>query len=615
MRGFALLVCYCFALELLAQSTKPGPRPIGAAYENLRPEQQKLVDDLAKRFSRQTNHKLPPNDAYDNAPQSIRTTFDAVTHALLTTKLTDPAGNKLGVAFDVIDAVEEVAGQRPGESGDQQFRVYFFLKPNAAELLERSTEFERGPDNTVFHKGYPTSYRMPGTPSIQFSISRDGKTCDVDVDYRSSGFPQGLVNGHLTASNSDVRAGKNEQKHNGRWNGLVAWWSDLFSWNLPSLREENQDGERIPELSSPPKVSSGNIEDATKGFYNLWLVKGDAPAAASFFSREAYACAERRAQSLKQPLERGMTVFYISQRLAAHNKVDPPGGTIASHSSAIEPWDPSLKQKDHAEAGSFLLLQAGPDFAEAHDCSVLADPEAKRGKTKGNFFVTISRLKGYKDPTNLQLLWTKQSGFWKIISFEVIEHGKPDVFTTPTTRSKASEVKTVEVDGDPEMVKAVETFFDLWMVKRKSAQALSYLLPEAVGCVAEPGKRSPADAKKAIITGMDEIAREVNSRSVKDAVNAPDVQHDGLRVVRHKQQDEILIVSLADQAEGLLRCGAKVSQTEVEKRADKTGATFGKLYLSVVQIEEQEGYPAVLMMAWRSTPQGWRAFWWKVESH
>ena len=63
---------------------------------------------------------------------------------------------------------------------------------------------------------------------MQMSMSEDGLRADIDVDYRSSRSPQSLFNGHLTASNSDVRAGDNPRLHNARWSGLVLWWQDTF---------------------------------------------------------------------------------------------------------------------------------------------------------------------------------------------------------------------------------------------------------------------------------------------------------------------------------------------------------------------------------------------------
>ena len=100
-------------------------------------------------------------------------------------------------------------------------------------------------DNTVYHKGYPICYRSkPSVPSIQVSSTRDKTRADVDVDYKSSGFPKGLVNGHLSSSNSDVRAGRNDEIHNSQWSGLNNWWRNLLS--LP--RELKRDG-NVEEVS------------------------------------------------------------------------------------------------------------------------------------------------------------------------------------------------------------------------------------------------------------------------------------------------------------------------------------------------------------------------------
>ena len=89
-------------------------------------------------------------------------------------------------------------------------------------VLDKSREFRRTGDNTVYHKGYPICYRSrPGPPSIQVSATTD--QIRADVDYRSSGFPKALVNGHLSSSNSDVRAGNNDETHNHRWLGLNNW--------------------------------------------------------------------------------------------------------------------------------------------------------------------------------------------------------------------------------------------------------------------------------------------------------------------------------------------------------------------------------------------------------
>jgi hypothetical protein len=95
--------------------------------------------------------------------------------------------------------------------------------------LEGSREFKRGAGNTVYHRGYPVNYRQHGgTPTIQISCATDGKRADVDVDYRSSKFPVAILNGHMTSSNSDVRAGNIHAWLINRWTGFASWWKSIF---------------------------------------------------------------------------------------------------------------------------------------------------------------------------------------------------------------------------------------------------------------------------------------------------------------------------------------------------------------------------------------------------
>ncbi len=219
-RLIVFLVCSVISIELVIAQTQPNQNKagtpqkpksetleLGKSYAALRPEQRRLVDEFVRRYNATTGSKLVPEQAYDNARLSIRTTFDAVTHALLNAKITDVQGKDLGRAIDLVDAVDEVMGEESGVGGDRQFRLYVYLKPGAMDILSRSQQFFRDKDNSVYHKGFPICYRLKnGPPSIQLSMSRDNKLADIDVDYRSSGFPKALVNGHLTASNSDVRA-------------------------------------------------------------------------------------------------------------------------------------------------------------------------------------------------------------------------------------------------------------------------------------------------------------------------------------------------------------------------------------------------------------------------
>src|SRR4029077_7909717 len=122
---------------------------------------------------------------------SEQTTFYAITHALMHTTLTDSTGAPLGLAIDRVAGVERIAGQYAGHGGDEQFRVYVNLKPDTRDVLGKSREFFSDHENTVYHIGFPHSYRQGGKePNMHFSIPEDGLRGDIDVDYRSSRSPQ-----------------------------------------------------------------------------------------------------------------------------------------------------------------------------------------------------------------------------------------------------------------------------------------------------------------------------------------------------------------------------------------------------------------------------------------
>jgi hypothetical protein len=194
-------------------------------YVDLDLQQRRLLLDLSRKSASETGRIGEPLEYFGGLTLSQRSTFDAITHALMNSPLTDARGRELGRAIDLVESLERIVGEGKGKRRDLQFRLYGFLSPGAVEKLEQSREFYRDHDNTSHHPGYPISFRQgDNLPSLQFSISRDGRRVDIDVDYRSGGWPAAAFNGHFKVGNSDVRAGGNIKRHNRRWGGLIAWW-------------------------------------------------------------------------------------------------------------------------------------------------------------------------------------------------------------------------------------------------------------------------------------------------------------------------------------------------------------------------------------------------------
>jgi hypothetical protein len=166
---------------------------------------------------------VDPAQGYENLPLSTRTTFNAVTHALLMTRLTGRSGESLSdSAMELVDRVDEVAGQILGSRGDRQFRIYVQMKPSALELLTRSKEFSRAADNTVYHKGYPICFRSTGGHRRSSSLSRATRRKPTSMWITAPQYFVALFNGHLMASNSTFARGNDESTSNSGGHELVA---------------------------------------------------------------------------------------------------------------------------------------------------------------------------------------------------------------------------------------------------------------------------------------------------------------------------------------------------------------------------------------------------------
>lgn len=127
-------------------------------------------------------------------------------------------GTKMN-GLDAIKSVNFINGETPvSEKNPQRFRIMVELQDGAYDFIMSAKNFSSVPGHG---DDYPDSRQLKGgAPSIQFSMSRDGRKADVDVDYESKNpfiVAITLCSKHCTPQNSDVRAGSHFEKHNKRF--------------------------------------------------------------------------------------------------------------------------------------------------------------------------------------------------------------------------------------------------------------------------------------------------------------------------------------------------------------------------------------------------------------
>jgi hypothetical protein len=618
-RTRACLLATSIVLLLLSGSAAAqqttAPVVLSGKYSDLHPEQKRIVDDWFRRLSEVLKQQISPEEGYDHLPTSDKTTFSAVTHALLRTPLTEESGATLGdSAMILVDKIDRVLGKIDGAGGDKQFRLYVQLKPNALEILGKSQEFDRTADNTVFHKGFPICFRSEGTPSIQVSITKDGMRADIDVDYRSSKFPVALINGHLTASNSDIRAGNNDERHNDRWAGVSSWWRSLLGLPLGDAPPEE---EKDPGMKDPPKsIENAKPAVAIHDFLQVWLVDRKPQEVVGFFSDSAMSCME-----LEQgrPIDRGVARFSMFMGL---RRINEAIGTVSDLSQAVVGVSvnkPQLRTIEQPYTSQFTLYDVREDLAEQFNCVNRLDPSlisAKAAKSTafGKYVGAVFYLKtpqGLKGET-VATLWAKQNKFWKLISYIT----EPEHEADKTAALAAPvEVPALAVDpGDPQLIIDSRDFYQKWFIRRRFNEAFQYISPRAYPCVNlyraddVPEPASPVEAGQAIQQGLERVSKFAGAvKRLEEAITAPQPSHPDIKLVRHTDSAAFAMVAIPDSMALQADC-SKMKPGEHLVVAPPTSApkNYGQYYATGFQLTKAVEQPSVLWIIWTRENGQWK---------
>jgi hypothetical protein len=603
-------------------TTSPKPQSesleLGRSYAELRPEQVRLIDKFIRSYNATTGSALVPQKVYDDARLSIRTTFDAVTHALLNAQMTDSQGKSLGRAIDLVDAVDQVMGEESGAGGDMQFRLYVYLTPNAIDVLNRSREFLHDKDNSVYHKGFPICYRLKnGPPSIQFSISRDHKLSDVDVDYRSSGFPKGLLNGHLTAANSDVRAGDNLARHDGRWSGLNGWWRNVFGQlGSGGAPPKESAGERLGHIPMNPGVKEDEgVDKSAHDFLQSWVVAKEPNKSVAYFSRRSYPCLEVLAEKSTQPVPPGMIRL---RTMMAMQKFSDSLGAVNSVADVFEPaekWSQALKPAKNAYPSEFRLVNLPTDMGQDEECVATPAGDSKK-KSEEKYFATAFRGKRENGQNKVMLLlWAQEGDYWKIIAIRIEDSSDAGLVPNNSAALAAPAVdEPPSIAGDPAAVRDITQFYQAWIVKRDVAQASRFASQRSYQCLAAPSEEQKKLTPLARIQSALEkpLTRIPTRANLSEMMSSMQPVNDLLRPVQQENSAALAIMAVPDQKADSFLCQRR-HLPESSPDLKPSDAKYGAYYLTASRFNYGEEQSPALLLLWTKEEAGWKIAAWAVE--
>lgn len=620
----AALICGLLICTLSANRSAAGVPSVregigkflGGSYENLAAEQQALVDSWFQEYGQITGTHLDPKTGYDALALSVRTTFEAVTHALLRTNLTDSQGNSLGTALSLVKLVESVHGQIPETRGDEQFRVYVLLQPGALDKLYKSTQFRRTGDNTVYHIGYPINFRQQGgTPSMQFSITRTGLRADIDVDYRSSRGPQALINGHLTAANSDVRAGGNYFRHVGRWWGFGDWWLSYFGANSKLPKSD------VAALNSayrrPTVRDSSPVAAAALDFYKQWLVDGAPQLALSYMSVKANACIASFGAG--ETAGDGLVRLRIYEHMRRANAKVGKINSLDDALRGVVMMGTGATVIEQANGKLFSVANIPDSMAHVLDCRkrlkmTLAEDLPGASRKLGDYY-SVSTVIRAKDDTGpgqvVYQVWHREEGTWKIVSWHL---------ENPLNTSIGKEMAEVEAANNgnsksnvanPELVAATQQFLRAWLLSRDTDTTLKSVAPEAAAC-GIPTTKAKENLTLPQKVGLEqkwfkEVATDIPARPTLDAmIQRVDFGHPHMQEVSHPLPNAYLLVRVSDALASMSDCSVRNPNSPVAP-----GETIGKaiytlnVYQTMFQPRHVTGDRGTVVLTWARRQNRW----------
>jgi hypothetical protein len=314
------------------------------------------------------------------------------------------------------------------------------------------------------------------------------------------------------------------------------------------------------------------------------------------------------AEDLDNPadFDRGVAPFQLMARLkAAHDALGPHSsldGVLVGTRAA----DPALKAVRHPHDAQFVIYSVPDDIAVAYDCesrmTVGGAKPARRayGTYSGVTFNVVDR---HDYP--VKLLWARDNGYWKIVSWEV---GANVPITTTTDAPPGPEI--VRGRADPTLVDAARGFLTSWLVQKDADAAFTYLSPDSYACYDlnrapdAAASTSPADAGVRLREALASSSQRLGViRDLGAVLSSIEPAHPAIRVLDHPDEHVFSLSSVPDALADAFECGA---QANGAVPPDPMPLNYGQGFGMTTRFVTKGGDTPVLRLLWRKESGAWR---------
>jgi hypothetical protein len=276
---------------------------------------------------------------------------------------------------------------------------------------------------------------------------------------------------------------------------------------------------------------------------------------------------------------------------------------------------PELRVVTQPHHEQVVIYAVPDDSAAAFDCAsrMLPAEERRAPRRYGNYFGATFYIDvpGGRDQS-MALLWARENGFWKIVSWQV----EPEGDTTPTLQ-EAPSVETVRIDADPTLVEAARTFLDRWLIRKDYDAAFRYISPKAYACYDlvrapdQPAAASVDDAGRLIRASLERTGAARGSVRNLDAVVGPaEAIHPAVRVVNHQYARTFSLAKLPNALAEAADCSTRARGARIPTDMP---LEYGDAFEKTVRFRTRAGDAPVLRTLWVKEDGVWRITVYAVE--
>jgi cation transport regulator ChaC len=268
---------------------------------------------------------------------------------------------------------------------------------------------------------------------------------------------------------------------------------------------------------------------------------------------------------------------------------------------------PGLKVVTHPDQAQFSIYEVPQQIAARFDCASRLIPGSvtNQPSAAGDHFGTVFRIAGSRKDASIALLWAKENGYWKIVSWQA----EPEPDRTPAPPA-LPQPEVVRIKADLTLVQAAKSFVENWLIRKDYDTAFRYLPTRSYGCYDlvrgpdAPPSTSVDDAGRKLRGSLERIGQWVGTTGrLETIIEAAEPRHASIQVMDQPYSRMFSVTSFPTALGAVVECDARA---RAAVPPDPLPLEYGEAFGMTFRFRTQEGDAPVLRLLWRRENNNWR---------